>query len=163
MGKFNGYLKSTYQPPMQWVLSASLTYDCDDLTKGEIKALRDVGVKVTNSGKITVKKGFITDMASVPRACWWLIAPFDVARAAVIHDLLYKTIRQYRASGVKQDEDLVKAAKKASDNVFLYGMRDAQPAIPNWKIYQCFQAVKLFGASSIKPTPHDYPPTEADK
>ena len=68
---------------------------------------------------IVVPKGFETDLASVPRAAWALIAPWDVARAAIIHDLLYKTIRQYRwKMKTKQDEELVAKAKVISDKVF---------------------------------------------
>ena len=94
----------------------------------------------------------MTDLASVPRALWWLIAPFDVARAAIIHDLLYKTIRQYRwKKKSKEDKDLIKAAKIASDKVFLLGMYDAEPKIPGWKSYLSWKAVDLFGNGSIKP------------
>ena len=96
MGQFNKLLDATYHPPRKWVLNSSLSYDCDKLTEEDIEVLKSVGVKVTKKGKVTVPKGFVTDMASVPRACWMFIAPFDVARAAVIHDLLYKNIRQYR-------------------------------------------------------------------
>ena len=103
--------------------------------------------------KITVPVGFVTDLASVPRAMWWLIAPFDVARSAIIHDLLYKTIRQYRHNMKdKQDDALVKAAKKASDMVFYHGMNDAEPSVPKWKKYSAWKAVDLFGNGSIVPT-----------
>jgi len=88
----------------------------------------------------------------VPRAMWWLIAPFDVARAAIIHDLLYKTIRQYRwKKGDAQDSELVATAKVASDKVFLEGMRDADPKVPGYKIYLSWKAVDLFGNGSIVP------------
>ena len=81
---------------------------------------------------------------------WWLIAPFDVARAAIIHDLLYKTIRQYRwKKKTKEDADLIKAAKLASDKVFLLGMQDADPNVPGFKIYLSWKAVDLFGNGSI--------------
>ena len=96
MGKFNKLLEATYNPPRKWILNSSLSYDCDLLTEVEIRVLKSVGIKITKAGKVTVPKGFETDMASVPRACWMFIAPFDVARAAVIHDLLYKNIRQHR-------------------------------------------------------------------
>ena len=49
----------------------------------------DVGVK--GSGlTVTVPEGFVTDLASVPRPLWWLIAPHDpqYAAAAVLHDYL---------------------------------------------------------------------------
>ena len=62
--------------------------------------LRDCDVQVERIKKqyvITVPKDYITDMASVPRGCWAFIAPFDVARAAVVHDILYEKINtQYK-------------------------------------------------------------------
>ena len=83
---------------------------------------------------------------------WAFIATFDVARAAIIHDLLYKSIRQYRwKMKDKEDKELIKAAKVASDKVFLLGMRDADPKVPGWKIYSSWKAVDLFGNGSIVP------------
>lgn len=143
-------------PPRHWILGRDLSYTTSELNIAEIDALKNVGVAVvrdTNKTEtITVPTGFVTDLASVPRAMWWLIAPFDVARAAIIHDLLYKTIRQYRwKKKAKEDKDLIKAAKIASDKVFLLGMRDADPKIPNYKIYSSWKAVDLFGNGSIVP------------
>ena len=118
----------------------------------DLSALKGVGVKITKK-TITVPTGFITDLASVPRAMWWAIAPFDVARAAIIHDLLYKTIRQYRwKMKDKEDKELIKLAKIASDKVFKLGMEDAEPKVARWKIYSSWKAVDLFGNSSIVPT-----------
>ena len=51
----------------------------------------------------------------------------------------------------KEDKDLIKAAKIASDKVFLLGMRDADPKIAGWKIYASWKAVDLFGNGSIVP------------
>ena len=70
MGQFNKLLDATYHPPRKWVLNSSLSYDCDKLTEEDIEVLKSVGVKVTKKGKVTVPKGFVTDMASVPRLCW---------------------------------------------------------------------------------------------
>ena len=151
MGTFNNKIMAEFNPPRKWVLGRELSYDCPELSDAEVKALTDIGVKIKGT-KITVPVGFVTDLASVPRALWGFIAPFDVARAAIIHDLLYKTIRQYRWNKKdKQDSELVKAAKKASDMVFYHGMNDAEPAIPKWKKYSAWKAVDLFGNSSIVP------------
>lgn len=151
MGQFNNKIMAEFNPPRKWVLGRSLSYTTEDLTAEDIKALKGVGIKVMNQ-TITVPHGFVTDLASVPRAMWWLIAPFDVARAAIIHDLLYKTIRQYRwKKGDKQNSELVKSAKIASDKVFLLGMQDADPKIPKYKIYLSWKAVDLFGNGSIEP------------
>ena len=103
-----------------------------------------------------------TDLASVPRMCWMFIAPWDIARAAIIHDLLYKRIRQYRAANedvhdvnVEEVQRTYKAAKKAADDVFLMGMKDAEPPVAKWKIHSAYNAVKLFGRWSIIPREED--------
>ena len=156
MGQFNNKIMAEFNPPRKSTLGRDLSYTTSELTVDDIKALKGVGIKVhreTNKTEtITVPTGFVTDLASVPRAMWWLIAPFDVARAAIIHDLLYKVIRQYRwKKKDKEDKDLIKAAKVAADKVFLLGMRDADPKIPGYKIYLSWKAVDLFGNGSIKP------------
>ena len=157
MGQFNAKIMAEFNPPRKWILGRDLSYTTSDLTVEEIKALKGVGVKVkrdTNKTEtITVPTGFVTDLASVPRAMWWAIAPFDVARAAIIHDLLYKSIRQYRwKMKDKEDKELIKQAKIASDKVFKLAMEDADPKIAGWKIYSSWKAVDLFGNSSIVPT-----------
>ena len=159
MGQFNKLLDATYHPPRKWVLNSSLSYDCDELTEEEIEVLKSVGVKVTKKGKVTVPKGFVTDMASVPRACWMFIAPFDVARAAVIHDLLYKNIRQYRWTWREDDIrepklelERIFRAKEISDKIFLCAMNYSEPEVPSYKKNPAYWAVKVFGNSSIIPT-----------
>ena len=119
--------------------------------------MKDVGVEIVrNTNKtesITVPSGFITDLASTPRKLWNVIAPFDVARAAIVHDLLYKTIRKYRWTKglIEEDKELIANAKKASDKVFLLAMKDAEPKVSKWKIYCAWKAVDLFGRWSIIP------------
>ena len=150
MGKFNNKIEAEFDPPRKWILSRSLTYTNPDIDED---ALERVGVKVVGS-KITVKKDFVTDLASVPRMCWAFIAPWDVARAAIIHDLLYKRIRQYRGAG-GDDKKVIKEAKKASDNVFHMAMKDAEPSVARWKIAAAYYSVRMFGRWSIVPRDGD--------
>ena len=114
MGTFNDRIMAEFDPPRKWVLGRDLSYTTT-LPEQDIKVLKKIGVKLKNQNlltTITVRKGFITDLASVPRPMWAIIAPFDIARAAIIHDLLYKNIRQYRwFKKEKQDKDLVDKAK----------------------------------------------------
>ena len=138
------------------ILSRMLTYTNPEM---DDDALERVGVEVKGS-KITVRKDFITDLASVPRICWAFIAPWDVARAAIIHDLLYKRIRQYRAEKRKQelnfeDPTIIREAKRASDNVFHMAMKDANPSIAGWKIAAAYYSVRMFGKWSIIPRDED--------
>ena len=154
MGKFNDRISAEFHPPRKWVLERPLTYRNEDIAKYK-EALEAVKVP-TPGNKITVKKGFKTDLASIPRACWNVISPWDIARAAVIHDLLYKRIRQYRwdklhHSFVHENPSVVKNARKAADEVFLMAMIDAAPSIPKWKIYSAYYSVRSFGKFAIRP------------
>ena len=97
VAKFDSLMKATFNPPRNWTLLEDLKFYSDELTKDQAEMLRWCGVKVHNSTKtkqyiITIPKKYVTDMASVPRGCWAFIAPFDVARAAVVHDILYEKI-----------------------------------------------------------------------
>ena len=157
MGTFNAKILAEFQPPRKWKLGRDLVYTTTDLYANEVKSLKDVGVKVvrdTNKTEtITVPTGFITDLASTPRILWAFIAPFDVARAAIVHDLLYKSIRQYRwgKGEIEEDKELIKNAKVAADKVFHLAMKDADPKVSGWKIYSAWKAVDLFGRWSIIP------------
>ena len=154
MGKFNNKIEAEFDPPRKWILSRALTYTNPDIDED---ALERVGVKVIGS-RITVKKDFVTDLASVPRMCWAFIAPWDVARAAIIHDLLYKRIRQHRKSHAKtlgEDMKVINEAKKAADDVFHMAMKDANPPVAKWKIAAAYYSVRMFGRWSIIPREDD--------
>ena len=158
MGKFNNKISAEFHPPKKWILERALSYQNEEMEESPLQA---VGIKCPAS-KITCTKGFVTDLASVPRAIWWLISPWDIARAAIIHDLLYKRIRQYRLKNEDLDDPNIeevqrayKTAKKASDKVFLMAMKDADPAVPKWKMYATYYAVVLFGRWSIIPRDGD--------
>jgi hypothetical protein len=150
MGTFNNKIEAEFNPPKQWILSRALSYQNEDMEESPLQA---VGIKCPKS-KITCSKGFKTDLASTPKILWNIIAPWDIARAAIIHDLLYLRIRQYRA---KNPEDVlgIDKAKKAADNVFLMAMKDSSPAVPSWKINAAYYAVVTFGRWSIIPREGD--------
>jgi len=158
MGQFNAKILAEFQPPRKWKLGRDLTYTTTKLMGDEIKALKDIGVDVkrdTNISpvSITVPTEFITDLASTPRILWAFIAPFDVARAAIVHDLLYKAIRKYRwtKGAIEEDKTLIKKSKVVADKIFRLAMKDADPKVSGWKIYSAWKAVDLFGRWSIKP------------
>ena len=159
MGTFNAKILAEFQPPRKWKLGRDLTYTTTKLMGDEIKSLQDIGVDVKRDtdispeASITVPTDFMTDLASTPRLLWAFIAPFDVARAAIVHDLLYKSIRQYRwqKGTIEEDKKLIKKAKVVADKVFHLAMKDADPKVSGWKIYSAWKAVDLFGRWSIIP------------
>ena len=150
MGKFNGKISAEFTPPKTWVLNRELSFQTNEFTKEENDILKEVGANVTvgalveDDCQITCDKGMKTDLASVPRIAWAVIAPWDCARAAVIHDHLYAVLRKYYHS-----EDKVKStwrkARKLSDDVFLLGMKSADPKISKFKMYSAYWSVRLFG------------------
>jgi hypothetical protein len=143
MGTFNNKIEAEFNPPKTWILSRVLSYQNDKI---DIGALKDIGVNAP-SNRVTCNKGFKTDLASTPKIMWNLIAPWDIARAAIIHDFLYLKIRQYRK---KNSKGMVSA-----DNIFLMAMKDSNPKISSWKIYAAYYAVHLFGRWSITPRKDD--------
>ena len=41
--------------------------------------------------RFEIKKGFSSDLGSIPRMWWWLIAPFEIGvMDAIVHDYLYR-------------------------------------------------------------------------
>ena len=77
----------------------------------------------------TVPRGFITDLASVPRILWPMFPPYDnYASAAVLHDHLY-TIKTLK--------------RKECDLLLLEAMSHSN--VPKWKCRAVYLAVRLFG------------------
>ena len=149
MGKFHNLLDAKFNPPRNWTLDTPLKFDSDTLTDEGRNLLKYCGVRVTNKNVVSVPKGYITDLASVPRFCWAFIAPFDVARAAVVHDILYEKINTaYKGEKILTKHDRERY-RKVADDVFKEGMESAVPPVPKWKIWAAYNAVRVFGRWAI--------------
>ena len=144
MGKFNGKISAEFTPPKTWELERALSFQTAELTEDEIECLQEVGANINGAGRTTCKKGMKTDLASVPRIVWNIIAPWDVARAAVIHDHLYAVLRKYYNS-FSMDKEVWKRARALSDKIFLLGMDSAEPSVSGWKKKSAYYSVRLFG------------------
>ena len=162
MARFDSLMKATFNPPRNWTLLEDLKFYSDELTESDADMLRNCGVQVRNSTKtkqyiVTIPKDYVTDMASVPRGCWAFIAPFDVARAAVVHDILYEKINtQYKVvheSAAAEEGPATKKERETyreiADHVFLEGMNASEPPVPSWKKYAAYYAVRMFGRWAI--------------
>lgn len=83
---------------------------------------------------ITVPKGFVSDLASSPRALWVLFPPFGkYTKAAILHDWLYTE---------------KKLARKDCDKVFLEAMQVL--GVPKSNSHPMYWAVRLFGEKNYK-------------
>lgn len=100
----------------QWIVADSFTYRLLD-----------------TQYVISIPKGFITDLASVPRPLWPILAPHDsYMNAAIIHDYLYWDQR---------------CSKSEADSVLRLAMHETPVArLPGWMVYR---GVSLFGQPSF--------------
>ncbi|WP_336353199.1 DUF1353 domain-containing protein [Pseudomonas atacamensis] len=81
---------------------------------------------------VIVPRGFVTDLASIPRVFWSELNPADeYAYAAVVHDYLYWT------------QEL---SKEDSDLILKYAMENLE--VSKTKIFIIYQAVKNLGTSA---------------
>jgi uncharacterized protein DUF1353 len=96
---------------------------------------------------ITAKRGFKTDLASVPRLFWGFIASFELSLAGPIyHDLIYRSGgRVVLPDGEVSPADKVFAREEA-DDLFLELM--TRNRIAYWKRNVAYLAVRWFGESS---------------
>ena len=144
MGSFNDLIKAEFTPPRTWKLSRELSFKTAQLSREEIDVLQWINVDCSSTGEIKVKSGFDTDLASVPRVLWSFISPWDIARAAVIHDQLYACcVKYFRSSD--SSKTVHNKAREISDKVFLLAMNSAEPPIADWKKKAAYYAVRVFG------------------
>jgi hypothetical protein len=93
---------------------------------------------------ITVPAGFRFDLSSVPRALWWLIAPFELSIAApLLHDFLYLHGSLPPAGSVDPPRTYTRAD---ADRVFREVMR--AEGVPAWRRLLGYAAVRLFGRNA---------------
>ena len=149
---WSGKLDCTFHGKMHWELNKEMWFLSEAANK-HYDMWKQMGVKITRTGKAQKAKvhapaGYDTDLASIPRIGWMVVAPWDVARAAIIHDVLYGALRE--AFETDWDVKIINEMRKAADNVFREGMQAAEPKIPNWKSSPCFWSVRPFGRWAIR-------------
>ena len=85
---------------------------------------------------VTIKAGYETDGASVPRLLWSLIPPFGKHfYGAIVHDRLYKEYKDITSP--------IKRSRKQCDDIFLEAMKDL--GVNFTKRYTIYWAVRGFG------------------
>lgn len=118
--------------------SPSITYDVE---MGKWVCTEDYPIRVTNRLGIyldlLIPDGYITDLASIPRLLWRIIAPFELSIAApLVHDFLYQNggCRTFTRSDV--------------DLIFLWIME--KEGVVWWRRNLAYPAVRVFGGSHWK-------------
>ncbi len=90
---------------------------------------------------ITVPEGFLFDLASIPRAFWWLISPFELSIAApLLHDFLYLHAGAPPAGSVTPPRVY---SRIDADKLFLEVMKTE--GVHGWRRGSAYAAVRAFG------------------
>lgn len=93
---------------------------------------------------ITVPAGFRFDLSSVPRALWWLVAPFELSvTAPLLHDFLYLHGGSPPAGLVEPPRTYTRAEV---DRMFLEIMR--AEGVSRWRRSLGYLAARTFGRSA---------------
>ena len=161
---WSGKLDCTFHGKMHWELNKEMWF-LSEAANEHYVMWKEMGVKITHTIKrngpaptkcrVYAPAGYDTDLASIPRVGWMVVAPWDVARAAIIHDVLYGALREALLDisddgkprlGMKKINEM----RKAADNVFREGMQAAEPKVPAWKSNPCFWSVRPFGRWAIR-------------
>jgi hypothetical protein len=109
---FNGKLRLEAYVPDEWVVLALFAF-----------------IAMLPNPKIVVPRGFITDLASIPRLLRWLFDVNGVSRqAAVLHDYLYSTQPLSRAD---------------ADALFLEALKSLGAS--KWECFGLYYGVRIGG------------------
>lgn len=156
---WHGLLEAEFHGAKHWVLTQPLTYELEKSRSIEmdrwVSSWKNLNVDIETTPStilITAPVGYETDLASIHRIMWNIISPWDIARAAVIHDVLYGALRKTLVVNGLHPQT-VKVLRAQADNVFRRGMDDADPNVPTWKIFSCFWSVRPFGRWAIRKSP----------
>lgn len=96
---------------------------------------------------LVVPRGFVSDLASIPRWFWWLVASFELSiGAALVHDWIY------RHGGLcRGPTGLLTIYTRLNADQFLYDIA-AQDGVWWWRRWIALKAVRWFGASAWQAT-----------
>lgn len=113
--------------PDEWVLT-----DAGMRGKSRLFRLENDFRYVGKYGTITIKKGFVTDGASIPSFLWSVLGPYqEYFNAALIHDYVYTYGKELGYT------------KKDADYIFLEALEYL--GVGFFKRYAMYNAVKYFG------------------
>jgi hypothetical protein len=120
---------------------------------GDTWVLAEDCVYTTNDGfTITAKNGFKTDLASVPRFLWLLVAPNELSLIApIFHDLIYRSGGEVMLPTGEVRPASKIFTKQEADDLFLELMTRAK--ISYWKRNVAYLAVEKFGGDSWRKPP----------
>lgn len=111
-------------------------------------------IDVTSLGwRLVIPKGRLSDLASVPRLAWPIIAPLELSVvAAFVHDEGYKNGGVIRASrSLMLGGETERFTREECDN-FLYDIA-AQSGVWWWRRALARKIVRWFGAENFKNPP----------
>lgn len=96
------------------------------------------------SGMLFNYVNFICDYASIPRILWAFLAPRDLRRPAIHHDLLYRMLWILLGFGYIERE-YFDHYRKVADDLFREASDYTDPLMPVWKRNAAYRQVRWWG------------------
>lgn len=94
---------------------------------------------------IIVPRGFCSDLASIPRWLWWLVAPFELSLAApLVHDYAYAHGGRVMILTYDRVRRYTYLSRGRVDRAFYELMREE--GVWWWRRWAAYHAVRVFGA-----------------
>lgn len=119
------------------------------------KMLKVTGLKKDQTLHVTAPKGFVSDLASIPKSLRLFFSPDGQwSSAAVIHDIVYQSLKEKMlpTEGKSPIDQLNKHhTRLLADRLFLMGMEALGVSWTTRRLM--YKAVRLFGSSSYGGTP----------
>ena len=94
--------------------------------------------------RVTVPAGFETNMASSPRIMWWIVGPYDLGPAALVHDWLYHTRGACQAWNGSEWVD-TKVARRNADWIMRQLMARQEGLVTWWRRKPSWWLIRRFG------------------
>jgi len=92
-----------------------------------------------------VAAGFVTDLGSIPRPLWGLIAPAELTEGALAHDLVYRYAGRVpgRFFLIEGEPCSTPWTREDADRLFARLLRES--GVVRWKRRSAYRAVRLAG------------------
>lgn len=118
-------------------IKKSRVYGKNNINNYEL--LQDVNVRLSDGRELTIPKGYVWDLASVPRLLWSIVPPdSDAELAFLIHDYLYENHKELGYNQKFCDNEMKLWSKELNGTQNKYSLRNIDNSIR-------YYAVRLFG------------------
>jgi len=140
-GTYKNLLIGKHTPPKTWELYRPVHFVTKAITQEEIHRLIAIGIDILPMGKISLRRGYHTDLSTIPKPVWALVKSEDIARAAILLDSMYRVLILYFEREEPKEQEM-EELKEICDRIFRDALGQSNPPIPGWKRKSIYQIIR---------------------